>query len=138
MRIPTRRYAATLRSGTQPVGRGMRDKIEKARDPRHTLMRLLPYLLPFRALLILICGLVVATTVLGLIGPYLMGLAIDRFIAVKELAGLAKISLWMLIIYLLNNLFQAVSAWLMADVSQRALKRLRGDLFAHLQTLPVR
>ena len=138
MRIPTRRYAATLRSGTQPVGRGMRDKIEKARDPRHTLMRLLPYLLPFRSLLILVFGLVVATTVLGLIGPYLMGLAIDRFIAVKELAGLAKISLWMLSIYLLNNLFQAVSAWLMADVSQRALKRLRGDLFSHLQTLPVR
>lgn len=138
MRIPTRRYAATLRSGTQPAGRGMRDKIEKARDPRHTLMRLLPYLLPFRSLLILVFGLVVATTVLGLVGPYLMGLAIDRFIAVKELAGLAKISLWMLIIYLLNNLFQAVSAWLMADVSQRALKRLRGDLFSHLQTLPVR
>ncbi len=138
MRIPTRRYAATLRPGTQPIGQGMRGKIEKARNPRHTLKRLLPYLIPFKALLILVFGLVVVTTVLGLIGPYLMGLAIDRFIAVKELAGLAKISLWMLIIYLLSNLSQAVSAWLMADVSQRALKRLRGDLFSHLQTLPIR
>ena len=138
MRIPTRRYAATLRPGTQPIGQGMRGKIEKARNPRHTLKRLLPYLIPFKALLILVFGLVVVTTVLGLIGPYLMGLAIDRFIAVKELAGLAKISLWMLIIYLLSNLSQAASAWLMADVSQRALKRLRGDLFSHLQTLPIR
>jgi ATP-binding cassette subfamily B protein len=56
---------------------------------------------------------------------------------VKELAGLAIISLWMLVVYLLNNLFQAVSAWLMADISQRALKKLRRDLFSHMQTLPV-
>lgn len=39
---------------------------------------------------------------------------------------------------LLNNLFQAVSGWLMASVSQRALKQLRQDLFGHLQTLPMR
>ena len=66
-----------------------------------------------------------------------MGVAIDRFITAKELSGLAWISFWMLIVYLLNNLFQAVSEWIMADVSQRALKRLRGDLFSHLQTLPL-
>jgi ATP-binding cassette subfamily B multidrug efflux pump len=138
MRIPTpRRYAAGLRSGVQPGGKGIREKIEKARDPRHALARLLPYLIPFKARLISVCGLVVAYTFLGLIGPYLMGVAIDRFIAVKELAGLAWISLWMLIVYLLNNLFQTVSEWIMADVSQRALKRLRGDLFSHLQTLPL-
>ena len=138
MRFPTpRRYAAGLRSGAQPGGKGIREKIEKARDPRHALARLLQYLLPFRALLISVCGLVVVYTLLGLIGPYLMGVAIDRFIAVKELTGLASISVWMLIVYLLNNLFHGVSEWLMADVSQRALKRLRGDLFSHLQTLPL-
>jgi ATP-binding cassette subfamily B protein len=43
----------------------------------------------------------------------------------------------MLLVYLLNNFFQAVSAWLMADVSQRVLKELRRDLFSHMQTLPV-
>jgi ATP-binding cassette subfamily B multidrug efflux pump len=72
-----------------------------------------------------------------LIGPYLMGVAIDRFITAKELSGLAWISFLMLIVYLLNNLFQAVSEWIMADVSQRSLKKLRGDLFSHLQTLPL-
>jgi ATP-binding cassette subfamily B multidrug efflux pump len=138
MRIPApRRYTAGLRSGAQPGGKGTREKIEKAHDPRHALVRLLPYLIPFRARLISVCGLVVAYTLLGLIGPYLMGVAIDRFIAVKDLAGLAWISFWMLVVYLLNNLFQAVSEWFMADVSQRALKRLRGDLFSHMQTLPL-
>lgn len=138
MRIPTpRRYTAGLRSRTQPGGKGIREKIETARDPRHALERLLPYLIPFKARLISVCGLVVVYTLLGLIGPYLMGVAIDRFIAVKEPAGLAWVSFWMLVVYLSNNLFHAVSEWLMADVSQRALKRLRGDLFSHLQTLPL-
>jgi len=138
MRIPKAgRATGNIRSAMQPRAQGMRETIEAARDPRHALRRLLPYLYPFKGMLIAVCGMIVIYTVLGLIGPYLMGVAIDRFIAVKELAGLAQIALWMLIVYLLNNLFQAVSAWLMADVSQRALKELRRDLFSHMQTLPV-
>ncbi|MCX5820816.1 MAG: ABC transporter ATP-binding protein [Deltaproteobacteria bacterium] len=131
------RATGMIRSAMQLRAQGMRETIESARDPRHALRRLLPYLSPFKGMLVAVCGMIVIYTVLGLIGPYLMGVAIDRFIAVKELAGLATISLWMLVVYLLNNLFQAVSAWLMADVSQRALKELRRDLFSHMQTLPV-
>ena len=112
-------------------------KIEKARDPRNALMRLLPYLSPFKAVLILVLVFVLIYTVLGLIGPYLMGVAIDKFITTKDAVGLVKIAIWMLVVYLLNNLFQAISAWLMSDVSQRALKQLRKDLFSHLQTLPI-
>ena len=138
MRIPSQRRATgNIRAAIQPRLQGMRETIEAARDPHHALGRLLPYLRPFRGMLIAVCGMIMIYTVLGLIGPYLMGVAIDRFIAVKELAGLATISLWMLLVYLLNNLFQAVSAWLMADVSQRVLKGLRRDLFSHMQTLPV-
>jgi ATP-binding cassette subfamily B multidrug efflux pump len=112
-------------------------KIEKARDPRNALMRLLPYLYPFKVVLILVLAFVLIYTVLGLIGPYLMGVAIDKFIATKDAAGLVKIAIVMLVVYLLNNLFQAISAWLMSDVSQRALKQLRKDLFSHLQSLPI-
>jgi ATP-binding cassette subfamily B protein len=112
-------------------------KIEKARDPRNALMRLLPYLNPFKVVLSLVLVFVLIYIVLGLIGPYLMGVAIDKFIATKDAAGLVKIALAMLVVYLLNNLFQAISAWLMSDVSQRALKQLRKDLFSHLQSLPI-
>lgn len=112
-------------------------KIEKAQDPRNALARLLPYLLPFRAVLTLVMVFVLFYTLLGLIGPYLMGRAIDQFIATHDAVGLGKIALWMLSVYLLNNLFQALSAWLMADVSQRAQKQLRKDLFSHLQTLSI-
>ncbi len=112
-------------------------KIEKARDPRHALLRLFLYLSPFKFVLSFVLVLVVVYTLLGLVGPYLMGVAIDKFIASKDAAGLLKIAIWMLVIYLAGNLFQAISAWLMSDVSQRALKQLRKDLFNHLQKLPI-
>ncbi len=137
MRVPMPRRTVGLRSTPQPGGRGGPEKIETARDPRHALRRMLPYLIPFRRMLIAVCALVVVTTLLELIGPYLMGVAIDRFIAVREAAGLARIASLMLLVYLLNNFFQALSSWLMAGVSQHALKAMRQDLFVHLQSLPV-
>ena len=126
----------SFRSGMQrrPANPG---KIDKAKNPKNALTRLLPYLIPFKVVLVLVFVFVIIYTVLGLIGPYLMGVAIDKFIATKNADGLVKIAIWMLVIYLLNNLFQAISAWLMSDVSQRALKQLRKDLFGHLQSLPI-
>jgi ATP-binding cassette subfamily B multidrug efflux pump len=126
--------ARTVLRGRRPAYPG---KIEKARDPRRTLVRLARYLSPFRVALILEFVLVLIYTVLGLLGPYLMGLAIDRYITTRQAAGLATLALWMLATYLLSNLFQAIANWIMADVSQRALKQMRRDLFEHLQTLSL-
>ncbi len=113
-------------------------RIEKANNAGHALTRLLPYLNPFRPTLAFVFVCVILYTALGLIGPYLLGVAIDQYIVPKKLDGLAWIALVMLGAYLLNNLFQALAGWLMAAVSQRALKQLRQDLFDHLQTLPMR
>jgi ATP-binding cassette subfamily B multidrug efflux pump len=126
-----------VRTIMQPRRPAAAGKIEKARDPGYALARLLPYLVPFRATLAVVFGCVLVYTVLGLIGPYLMGQAIDRFIAARQAAGLAQFATWMLAVYVLNNLFQAIAGWLMAAVSQRALKLLRTNLFTHLQTLPL-
>ena len=112
-------------------------KIEKAKDPRQALTRLGPYLGYYKWVLGGVLVLVVIYTLLGLIGPYLMGQAIDRFIEGKDAAGLAQIAVWMLAVYLLNNLFQAIANWVMARISQGSLKRLRGDLFEHLQKLSI-
>ncbi|MES1176914.1 MAG: ABC transporter ATP-binding protein [Myxococcales bacterium] len=112
-------------------------KIEKAKDPRSALSRLLPYLKPFQRGISWVLLLVVLYSFLGLIGPYLMGVAIDHLLHQHEVAGLARLSLAMLAVYLLNNALQAVSGRLMADISQKALKALRRDLFTRVQRLPV-
>jgi ATP-binding cassette, subfamily B, multidrug efflux pump len=121
----------------QPIRPGHIGKIEKAADARGALRRLLPYLRPFRAGVALVLALVVLYTCLSLIGPYLLGVAIDRLVRTKQAAGLAQLALLMLTAYVLSNLLQAVAGRVMAGISQRALKQLRTDLFSHVQKLPV-
>jgi ATP-binding cassette, subfamily B, multidrug efflux pump len=134
----TQPNAAEIRTQMMRGGPGRPGRIEKARNPRRALIRLLPYLKPYTTLLVIVFGLIMASTVFGLVGPYLMGQAIDKFIAVKKIAGLAAVALWMLAVYIMGNLCDAASGWMMAGVSQKALKGLRRDLFGHLQTLSLR
>jgi len=118
-------------------GPGRFSRVEKATDPRKALTRLVPYLKPFRPALTLVAVFILIYTLLGLLGPYLMGIAIDDYILANNLPGLAQISLLMLLIYLLTAGFQTASDWIMASISQRALKQVRGDLFEHLQSLSL-
>lgn len=125
------------RAAMQPGAQRMGGKIERAARPRETLRRLGMYFASFRAGLAGVAVCVVVYTVLGLIGPYLMGVAIDRFIAGRDAHGLVRVALWMLGAFALGNAFQAVAGWVMAGLSQRALLLLRRDLFGHLQRLPL-
>ena len=113
-------------------------RIEKAQNPRRAMTRLAAYLMPYKWKMTLVLAFVLVYILLGLAGPYLMGVAIDRYIGGKDAAGLASTALLMLAVYLGNNLFQALSNWIMADLSQRALKEVSADLFGHLQTLALR
>ncbi len=113
-------------------------KIEKARNPRRAMIRLVLYLKPYAVSLALVTGLVVLFSLLGLAGPYLMGVAIDTFIGGKDFPGLLRTAALMLAVYVLSNLFQVIANWIMARVSQLALKEMRRDLFTHLQTLSMR
>jgi ATP-binding cassette, subfamily B, multidrug efflux pump len=129
--------SSDMRSHFQPRGGGRPAKIEQAQNPRRALTRMLPYLLPYKNTLIVVLFLVLLYTILGLVGPYLMGVAIDKFIGGKDPVGLTRVALLMLGAFLLNNLFQAIANWIMARVSQQALKQIRRDLFEHIQTLSL-
>ena len=125
-----------VRSSMQRRG-GRPARIEKARNPRQAMTRLVLYLKPYKLSLGLVVGFVVLYTLLGLAGPYLMGLAIDKFIGGKDVAGLVRTAALMLVVYVLSNVFQVIANWTMARISQLALKVLRKDLFTHLQTLSM-
>ncbi len=119
-------------------GGGMRPgKIEKASNPRRALVRLAMYLSQYKATLIVVLVFVLAYILLGLLEPYLIGRAIDRYIVTRQIAGLSRLALLLLTAYFFDNAFQAISSWLMARISQDALRRLRRDLFEHLQKLSI-
>lgn len=121
------------------MGRGPMQpgKIEKAGDPRRALTRLTMYLGQYTFTLVLVLVFVLAYISLGLLEPYLIGRAIDQYISTKQIEGLSKLALLLLTVYLFDNAFQAASSWVMARISQDALRRLRRDLFEHLQKLSI-
>jgi ATP-binding cassette subfamily B protein len=113
-------------------------KVEKAKDRRGTLLRLWGYLRHQRGALIATLAMVVVTTGLSVLGPYLLGIAIDGYILKGDLGGLARIGGLMLVVYALNSLFTWLTVYVMAGAAQRTVRDIRNDLFGRLQALPLR
>jgi ATP-binding cassette subfamily B multidrug efflux pump len=112
--------------------------IVRPKDTRSTLRRLWGYLRRQHRALLMVVVLVTVATGFSLTIPYLIGLAIDRYIQVGDLPGLGRVVLLMLGI---AGCYALVVWWhtiLMIRVSQRTVRDLRRDLFAKLQTLPLR
>ena len=116
-----------------PMGAG----VGRAKNPRVTLTRLLSYMLPYKKELLSIGVLVAVSSLLSLLGPYYVGVAVDKYITMGDLAGLLGIVLLLVVVYVGGWGAQAIQGVLMARVSQRVLKGLRKDLFEHLQTLSL-
>ena len=112
--------------------------VVRAKDTRGTLGRLWGYLKRHGRALALAAGLVVVTSILGLAGPFLLGYAIDSFLSVGDLGGLARTALLMLSIYVVNAAALWLQNYVMAGVSQRTVQNLRDELFAKLHTLSLR
>ncbi|MBN1516603.1 ABC transporter ATP-binding protein [Candidatus Sumerlaeota bacterium] len=115
----------------------MRPK-ERAKNQRDTMLRLWKYLGGEKWPLALVLLLVAAASGLGLLGPYLFGLSIDKFIAMNDLPGLAWLCVLMFTVYAGSSAIGYVHAWLMAGISQRIIRMIRTDLFTRLQSLPLR
>ena len=112
------------------------DVIGKAYDSR-LVNRLLPYLRPYRGRAALSLVLLLATTALVLVQPFLVQQAIDRDIARGRTGGLW----WIIALYLgvlaLMFVFRYIQALLMVIVSQKVMNDLRMKLFRHLQRMSI-
>jgi len=120
--------------GRGPHGMGA---VEKAKDARGAFNRLIGYLGDYKVHIVVIALLTAVSSLLALAGPYLIGVAIDTTIITGDLPGLVRISLLLAGIYLFSSLVSMASGWVMAIISQRSLKKLRKELFEHIQTLSL-
>ncbi len=117
---------------------GMFREPEKSKNTRGTLLRLWGYLQRQSWVLAGSAVLVVITSIVGLLGPYLMGKAIDTYIDHGDLAGLARLLGLMIVTYIVAAAGTWLQTYILVGVAQRAVRDMRKDLFARLQTLPVR
>src|SRR6266436_5069568 len=76
-------------------------------------------------------------TALNLANPYLIGVAIDRFIGHNDLRGLAIIGVILLVVNIAMWQAQYWQVWFMSWAGQQILYRLSSDMFVHLQKLSL-
>ena len=110
----------------------------RAKDTVGTLKRLVRYLDFAKRKLILVFVLVLSTALFAIIGPYLVVIAIDHYILPGNLRGLAFLTAGMIALYAVNALFHWLQASLMVELAQTTVGRIRRELFAKIQTLPLK
>lgn len=96
-----------------------------------------PYLARYRWQLILSGVLMLVYTILNLLNPYLIGLAIDNFITHRDLPGLEEISIILLVQNVAMWQAQYWQVWTMSWAGQQILFHLSADMFTHLQRLSL-
>lgn len=104
----------------------------KAYDAR-LMGRVLRYLKPYWKFIVLSLLLLLLYTGTQLLGPYLTKVAIDRYIAAKNLYGLNLMVLAYLGNVILGFFFLFTQIWITEYTGQRAMHDLRASIFAHLQ-----
>lgn len=115
----------------------------KAKNWSATLRRIWSYLARRKGKLSLVLIMVMLSSGLALLGPYLLGIAVDDFLEAASKSGGTGGSAW---IYFLIGLavvyiLQALTTWLhnvwMIGIAQETVYRMRMDLFTHLHRLPI-
>ena len=81
--------------------------------------------------------LVTVSSILALLGPYLIGKMIDMYVMHGELAGLGKGIRLLIGIYALLAVSLFLQNYWMIGIAQQTIYRLRTGLFTHLQKLPI-
>ena len=120
-----------------PIGPMDRDEITgKAYDLR-LMMRLWAYVRPYRSTFALSVVCLFVSSVALLAQPYLLKIAIDRYMAQKSFAGVSVMAVRFVLaaVVELSAFYGNYSLTML--VAQRALSDLRVDVFAHLQRLPL-
>lgn len=126
------------RPGGGPGGPGRGNvPVVRAKNRGATIRRIWTYLNRQRSGLVLVYIFTVANAILSLIGPYLLGKAIDKAVIPYHYDKLVHYALLILGIYILGSAVAWVQAYVMTAVSQNTVFELRRDLFAKYQELPV-
>jgi len=125
----------------QPMMRGGNRFMQARERPKNfakTVARLLGYFREQWFVLVIIFALSLAASVAALLGPFLIGRVIDGLVEPEAVPELALIFIFLPIMYAWDAISHFMQTFVVAGASQKLVKTLRGLLFKHLQSLPIK
>ncbi|GAE92190.1 lipid A export ATP-binding/permease protein MsbA [Gracilibacillus boraciitolerans JCM 21714] len=115
-----------------PVG-----KKPKVKNLRGTLLRIWGYLQADKVMLWIVLGMVIISSALSLLGPYLIGAAVDVMTGRQFFLSFTTILIMISVVFILHSITLALQNYWMINVSQHTVYAMRKDLFEHVLQLPV-
>ena len=124
--------------------------VQRAKDFKGTLRRLLGYLEPHRPALIVVIVAGVLGTLFMVVGPKMLGMATTKIFegylarrrgmpgARIDFVFVSRILVQLLVLYVVSALFQYVQQYLMAGVAQKTVYAMRRDIEAKFERLPLK
>lgn len=147
----TKGGGAPVGPGVGPGGPGgMGRPVEKAKDFKGTLRRLIRYLSPHKLLLLAVLFMAVLSTYFSVLSPEVMGRATTKLFegiigkmngvpgAEIDFQYVGQIIMQLLGLYLLSALFSYFQQYIMASVAQKTVFDLRRDVNDKLTRLPLK
>jgi ATP-binding cassette subfamily B protein len=146
---PPRTAPAAGIFGNRPIG-GLGVPAQKAKNFKATLVRLLGYLRPHRAGLVVVILAGAIGTVFQVLGPKILGMATTKifegFVAkATRVPGAAidfdyvgRLLLGLMVLYIIGNSFQYLMQYLMANVAQKTVYAMRREVEAKFDRLPLK
>lgn len=114
------------------------DKKSRATNTWKTVKRIASYFKEKRLMLFLVILMVITSSLLGLLGPYLVGMAVDDFIVTKKATGLLTLlGSLLLVVYIFHSLSVFLQNFWMVGIAQHIVYTLRKQLFEHFHRLPI-
>ncbi len=122
---------------------------EKSKDFKGTLMKLIRFMKPFYKGLSLVFIFAIGSTIFSILGPKIVGQAVDVLFngTLNTIGGnipqgidfnlLIKIILILLGIYLLSSVLSYIQEYMMTNISQKIIQRMRDDISNKLHKLPL-
>lgn len=121
--------------GRRPGNRNL--TVEKAKDKKGTLKRLIAYFAAEKAMIIGLLAAVIVVVICSVYAPKLQSNAID-IIASGRFKELTSILITMVVVYIIHSICTFLQTKISAVLSQNIVKKMREDLFRHIVNLPVR
>ncbi|MFF2289237.1 ABC transporter ATP-binding protein [Peribacillus butanolivorans] len=103
----------------------------------NTIKRIIPYLATNKGLLFYVLLMVLISSVLGLLGPFLVGMAIDDYIVTKDSGGLINLLFGLLAVYIFYSLSMWLQNYWMIGIAQDTVYVMRNQLFKKLHQLSI-
>jgi ATP-binding cassette, subfamily B, multidrug efflux pump len=137
----------SMEKGKIGGGPGMLGAVEKPKDLKGTIKKLINYLSEYKVSFIAVIVFAVCSTVFSIAGPKILGQATTKIFeglmdkiqggSGIDFDGIAKILLWLLGLYVISAVLSFIQGYIMTGVSQKITYKLRKELSEKINRIPM-